>query len=756
MFTVVREKPEQHLCCFVWLPGGDAFDAEEARAWCRRKLPYYTVPTAIHRLAEIPLTPNGKADVTRLAEAPLDSLGLLHRKIALRVDGGRDETQPDGLVDVLRQLIADELDLDVSDIDEPLGHQGLDSIGYHVLAAGIGERYRVVIRAHDLYRINTLRSLADTIARLTGDRPAGLDARPRPASAAQRPVSAGGPAADDRLAIIGLSAVLPGGADAEAFWQALIAGADCIRPADDDRGLAGQVGGFLDGIRGFDAGFFSVSPLEASWMDPRQRLLLHATWHAVEDAGYAPSELRGSRTGCYIAATGNDYAVAQARADARPVPYSLSGNSLSFVANRLSSWFDWHGPSCTLDTACSGALTALVKACRDLRAHTCDLAVVGGVNLIIDPQISEGLAAARLLSPDNRCATFDASANGYVRGEGYGTLLVKRLSDAVAAADGIHAVIEGVAENHGGRASSLTAPNPDAQTQLLLDAYTPELAARTGYFETHGTGTVLGDAIEVDALKRAWEHLVPGPPRRPVWLGAVKSNIGHLEPAAGIASVTKIVKAFEHRALPANLHFETLNPSIVLQDSPFQILEKPVSWGDGTSEPLVAGTSSFGFGGSNAHVVLSSPPKREGGRRADPGRCLIPISARSEGALRRLAHRLVDHVEQFGRHPEMSLLDLSYTLCRGREHLDYRQAWLVSSVEDLLDRLGRAGRPVRVPRRPDRRQQPGPADPTPEQARLSYLAGRPVAWQALFAGHEPRRLHLPTYPFDLVDFWFTD
>lgn len=757
--AVVRPEPEPHLRCFVWLPATEDFDAGVVRERCRDTLPYYMVPQAVHRLREVPLTANGKTDVKKLTEAPLSSLGLYPEDETSppeRAPRETGETGPGDLLSELRQLVAAELGLAPPDADRPLGYQGVTSLGYNILATKISERYGVVVHAHDFYRLNTLRNVADTVVRQAGDRRPGQGQDIRPTAAPRTGTDPAAPGADDRLAIVGLSAVLPGGPDPDAFWRTLVDGRDCVTPASDGRGLPGEVAGFLPGVKGFDARFFSISPLEASWMDPRQRLLLQSVWHTLEDAGYAPSELSGSRTGCYMAATGNDYALLQARADARQMPYSLVGHSMSLIAGRVSSWFDWHGPSTTLDTACSGSLVALVKACRDVRAGVCDAAVVGGVNLILDAQINEGLQAARFLSPDHRCAAFDASANGYVRGEGYGTLLVKRLDDALADGDAIRAVVESVAENHGGRANSLTAPNPNAQYHLLLDAYTPELAARTGYIETHGTGTVLGDAIEIDALKRAWAHLVPQPAGRRVRLGAVKSHIGHLEPAAGVASVTKVIKAFEHRTLPGNLHVQELNPGIALEDTPFEVLQKTVPWEDG--DRLTAGISSFGFGGTNAHVVLSSPPSRPA-RPTRPARrgtraqtLLVPLSARTPQALRRLTATLLDHIERAGRLSDEDLLDVAYTLCR-REPLAYRQAWCVSSGEELVRALRTAGEPVHAPPA-EREHTAHPA--TPESARERYLSGQPVEWQALFANDEPRRLRLPAYPFDETDLWFTD
>ncbi|QKV80355.1 AMP-binding protein [Amycolatopsis sp. Hca4] len=729
VFVVVAADPEPHLRCLVWLPEGRDFDAGAVRDRCQAALPHYLRPKTIDRLRSIPLTPNGKADTRALAERPRAELDLAQPQAPAEASRPGD----DGLVAELRRLVADELHVPPPDADQPLGYQGIGSLGYNVLAVRISERYGVPFQAHDFYRLTTLLAVAAAVS--------GTAAGPEPAGKRGRRTTSGPAAADDRLAIVGLAAVLPGGGDAGSFWEALLAGVDAVGPADPDRGLPGEVAGFLPGVKSFDARFFSISPLEAGWMDPRQRVLLQSTWHALEDACRAPAELRGTRTGCYVAATGADYAVLQARAAARQAPHSLVGASASLLANRLSAFFDWTGPSATLDTACSGSLVALVRACRDLRTGACDTAVVGGVNLILDQQVNDGLHAAGLLSPRHRCATFDASADGYVRGEGYGTLVVRRLPDALAEGNRVLAVIESAVENHGGRANSLTAPNPNAQRSLLLEAYTPELAARTGYIETHGSGTALGDAIEFDALARAWAELVPEP-ELPVRLGAVKTNVGHLEAAAGIASVVKVVKAFEHRTLPGNLHFSELNPRISLAGTPFELLEKPVSWTG--PEPLVAGISSFGFGGSNAHVVLSAPPPDPAREPEDGGTYLMPLSARTPRALQALAGALRAEL------PRLRLGELSHTLCRGREHFEHRQAWVVSSAAQLADALGAVAEPVRV----------GPAgDPVvtadPEQARRAYLAGHPVDWPSLFAGRPPRFVRLPAYPFADTDFWFT-
>ncbi|MBU6955049.1 beta-ketoacyl synthase N-terminal-like domain-containing protein [Hahella sp. HN01] len=763
VFTVVRRTPEAHLCCFVWAPESSTLDVDAAMQWCRRALPYYMTPKALHRLSRIPLTANGKADVKLLSEAAMTDLPLRTQTLSASSAQPAAVPQEQGIQQEIQRILLDTLDVCALDLDQPLGWLGLNSISYNLLAAAIQQRFDIAFRSYEFYQFNTINEVAGAIRQRQS--PERI-ARSQERSVDRRRDGNG----DDRLAIVGMSATLPGGDDAESFWRALLDRKDCISEAPADRSLPGYRAGFISSVRGFDARFFSISPLEATRMDPRQRLLLQAAWRTLEDAGYAPSQLAGGRIGCYMAATGSDYALLQARDGEKQTPYSLSGHSLSILANRISAFFDWNGPSFTLDTACSGVLTALVKACRDLQAQACDAAMVGGVNLILDAQINEGLEAGRFMSPDSRCATFDASANGYVRGEGVGCFMVKRLQDAQADGDLIHAVIESVAENHGGKANSLTAPNPNAQYRLLLDAYTPELAQRVSYIETHGTGTRLGDPIEVAALKRALRERTNGEATQTVWLGAVKSNIGHLEPAAGVASVVKVIKAFEYEQLPANLHFQQLNPEIDLSSSPFQVLADSIPWR--SEQPLTAGVSSFGFGGANAHVVLSAPPRRERRSVNHPDQYLIPISARTESALQKSMAALARFVaERRAELGESGLLDLAFTLSCGREHFEYRHAWLVSGADELLTQLHSGHVGVHAPRHgqslneqsqdnqglaPDEATYPGTLD-DPDylaQVRSNFLQGRHIDWLRLYEGAGAGKMRLPTYAFDERDYWY--
>ncbi|MGL4487457.1 MAG: beta-ketoacyl synthase N-terminal-like domain-containing protein [Yersinia sp. (in: enterobacteria)] len=753
VFTVVRKKPEPHLCSFLFIPEESSFDENKALAWCQRMLPYYMVPKAILRLSSIPLTTNGKVDLKLLSENALETMPInapLRQSLQYKLGG---IARIENIQLEIQKIVREKLDVSVLDFNQPLGWFGLNSISYNLLAVEFSKHFDIKLHSFEFYQYGSVNDIAEVIHQRINPENVISTIKNRSNSQALSNHN-------DRLAIVGLSVTMPGGKNAEDFWRSLLEKENCVRVAPRQRNMPGYYAGFLPNVKGFDARFFSISPLEATRMDPRQRLLMQAAWRTLENAGYAPSTLAGGRIGCYIAATGIDYALLQAREDEKQTPYCLSGHSLSMLSNRISAYFDWNGPSFTLDTACSGSLTALVKACRDLRAQVCDSAIVGGANLILDAQINQGLDAGRFMSPDQRCATFDESANGYVRGEGYGCFFVKRFSDAMADGDCIHAVIESVAENHGGKANSLTAPNPNAQYKLLLEAYTPELAQRVSYIETHGTGTRLGDPIEIAAIIRAWNELVIPESAQPIWLGAVKSNIGHLEPAAGIASVAKVIKALEYQTLPANLHFKRLTSNIDLTTSPFRILTETTPWI--ADAPLTAGVSAFGFGGVNAHVVLSAPPLEPNSLTSNYDFYLVPVSARSNIALRNnvaaLAKFLEGHSNQWA---EDYLLKLAYTLSCGREHFEHRQVWLVRNVDELLIQL--YDHRIGVHTTPRRSLSSGvdieygePGDrSTLLQIQSRYLEGVNIDWYRLYSATDAKRTHLPTYNFDEREYWFT-
>lgn len=444
-----------------------------------------------------------------------------------------------------------------------------------------------------------------------------LAAAPMPGVCAATPVLPA--AADGAIAVIGIAGVMPGCDDLDSFWRSLRDGVDLIREAPAERwnwrDYAGQPGGdalrwggFVNDVDKFSPAFFGLSPLEAEYMDPQHRLFLETAWHALEDAGYAPRSLPERSVGVFVGASSMDYAsMLMTRGEVDPL--ANFGNGHSMIANRVSYLLDLRGPSVALDTACSSSLVAIHEGINAIRRGDCRLAIVGGVNVLLEPRITLSMGRARMLSPSGRCRTFAADADGYVRGEGAGAMILKPLAAALADGDPVHAVIRGSAVNHGGRANSMTAPNPAAQAALVSGLYR-RLGIRAGdvsYVETHGTGTPIGDPIEINALKEVWRDASGGPATRCA-LGAVKTNVGHLEAAAGIAGALKIVLSLRHRTLAPNLHGATPNPYIDLHGTPFHLPSSAAPWPSERGAPRLAGLSSFGIGGTNAHVLFEEFP----------------------------------------------------------------------------------------------------------------------------------------------------
>ena len=456
------------------------------------------------------------------------------------------------------------------------------------------------------------------------------------------------------VAVVGMSARLPGAPDLRAFWRLLQEGRDAVDqvPAErwnwrdyDSQLTTGdettycQRGGFIQYVDRFDARFFGILPREAQSMDPQQRLFLQATWAALEDAGYAPSQLAKRRVGVFVGVGHADYPALMRRDGVPSDAWRGTGIALTAIANRVSYCLDLHGPSESIDTACSSSLVALHRARQALQDGECDLAIVGGVNLLLGPELFIAFAKAGMLSHAGHCQTFAASADGYVRGEGVAALVLAPLAAAQANGDFIYGQVCASAQNHGGRAHSFTAPNPKAQTEVIARAwqhagYSP---AQARLIETHGTGTPLGDPIEINALKKA---LPATDALTPIALGALKSQIGHLEAAAGIASVIKSLLCLQHRQVVGNLHHAALNPQIELTDSPFYLPDatRPLGEQDG---PLLAGVSAFGFGGVNAHVVLKAADEHSSPAVPEGQPYLVLLSAKDEDGLRARARQLL-------------------------------------------------------------------------------------------------------------------
>jgi acyl transferase domain-containing protein/NAD(P)-dependent dehydrogenase (short-subunit alcohol dehydrogenase family)/acyl carrier protein len=579
--------------------------------------------------------------------------------------------------------------IDAEEIDdgEPLSSYGLDSAGAAAIAAELKPLVGFDVSPVLLFDHPSVAELVAFLQRPEVTRPRSQKARERCSSDS------------DPIAVVGIACRMPGAPDKDAFWRLLVGGADAVRDVPPDRWAAdastGRFGGFLEGIDRFDARFFRIPPDEADRMDPQQRLLLELAWHALEDAGQVPARLRGSRTGVFVGISFSDYGGRQVRDPSVVNGLTPTGNALSIAANRLSYLYDLRGPSMAVDTACSSSLVAVHLACQSIRGGECDAAMVAGVNVLLSPEVSMGLAAAGMLAPDGRCKAFDAAADGYVRSEGCGVLFLKPLSRARADEDPVYAVIRGSAVNQDGRGNGLTAPNPTAQRDVLAAAYEDAGVdpSTVQYVECHGTGTYLGDPIEATALGdivgvgRVGESAC--------LIGSAKTNVGHLEAAAGIVGLIKVALALHVGEIPPSIHFRQPNPEIPFDDLGLRVVTETMPWPTGAGG-RTAGVSSFGFGGTNAHVVLEGPP-HAGGRAADetPDTVhVMPVSARDDEALESLQRAWVERLADAS---ETELGDLVYTAAIGRTHHARRLAVVGTDTTALAARLRESQRPGSVP-----------------------------------------------------------
>ncbi|MFD7864178.1 amino acid adenylation domain-containing protein [Streptomyces sp. NPDC059783] len=518
-----------------------------------------------------------------------------------------------------------------------------------------------------------------------------------------------------KVAIVGMGCRLPGGAsDHRTFWRNLVAGKDCITPTPPDRydvatlgsryrdkpgRLVGGRGGYIDGFDAFDPAFFGISPREAHHMDPQQRKLLEVAWEALEDGGQRPDALAGTNVGVYVGAFTLDYKILQfADLDFTTLAaHTATGTMMTMVSNRISYCFDFRGPSLSVDTACSSSLVAVHLACQALDNGESDLALAGGTLLHMAPQYTVAETKGGFLSPGGRSRTFDAAADGYVRAEGVGLVALKRLDDAVRDGDRIHAVILGSGVNQDGRTQGITVPSPDAQVDLIL-----RVCAEAGitpgdlqYMEAHGTSTPVGDPIEANALARALA--VGRAPGARAYVGSVKANIGHTESAAGIAGLIKTVLSLKHRVIPPHINLETLNPAIDPAALPYEIPTRATDWPDHEG-PARAGVNSFGFGGTNAHVVLEeAPPVPHPVPPARRSWSILPLSARHPDALTEAAAGIRGELAG-DNGPAPALDDLGHTLAHRRQHLPERLSVVYSSADSLDEALAAHGRGEPHPR----------------------------------------------------------
>ena len=571
-------------------------------------------------------------------------------------------------------------------------------------------------------------------------------------------------AGSEPLAVIGLGCRFPGGADSPAaFWRLLERGGDAITEVPRDRWdvdayfdpdpdapgkMSTRFGGFIADIDRFDAQFFGITPREAASMDPQQRLLLEVAWEALEDAGQAPDRLTGSATGVFVGLCNADYFQGIVRGDAAGLDaYVATGGAHSVAAGRLAYLLGLQGPNVAVDTACSSSLVAIHLACQSLRSGECRMALAGGVNAILSPETTIILSRAHMMAPDGRCKAFDARADGFVRAEGAGLVVLKRLSDAQADGDEVLAIIRGTAINQDGRSNGLTAPNGPAQEAVLRSALANARVAphEVAYVEAHGTGTSLGDPIEMRAL-----GTVLGAGRsadRPVAVGSLKTNIGHLESAAGVAGLIKVVLALRHGQIPAQLHFETPNPHIPWDQLTVEVASRARPWPAGRR---IAGVSSFGFSGTNAHLVVEAAPAPATAVEGPAPRPahVLTLSAKSAPALRALAERWATSLEQ----APAPLADLCATARGGRATLEHRLAVTVATPEqarECLDTFARTGTaPGVITGRPSKAR-------APEVAFLFTGQGAQYAGmgRALYEGHPAFRAAIDRCDVALSGMW---
>jgi acyl transferase domain-containing protein len=504
------------------------------------------------------------------------------------------------------------------------------------------------------------------------------------------------------IAIIGIGCRFPKANNPELFWQLLHDGVNAITQVPKERWdidsfydsnpntpgkMNTRFGGFLENVDKFDAEFFGISHDEAEHSDPQQRLFLEVAWEALENAGIVPESLGGSQTGVFVGMCTLDYHRLLYKNFAVIGTHSGTGTTPCIAANRLSYLLDLHGPSMAVDTACSSSLVGVHLACQSLRSEESDLCLAGGVNLILSPDSTISSSQTRLLSAKGSCNTFDASADGYVRGEGCGVIVLKRLNDAIRDGDNVLALIRGSAVNQDGLSNSLTAPNGLAQQAVIRQALKNAKVqpSEISYVDAHAVGTPIGDAVEFKALKAV---LAEGrKPEQRCWISSVKPNIGHLEAAAGISALIKVVLSLQHQKIPPLLNLKQFNPYISLENTPFSIPTEPQKWSRGENNRL-ASVSAFGFGGTNAHIILEEAPipnQKKNYLEIERPLHLITLSAKSDSALLEMAKSYENFLAS---HPNTSLADISFTANTGRTHFDHRICIVTKSIAQLQEQLG--------------------------------------------------------------------
>uniref|UniRef100_UPI002491FF1D beta-ketoacyl synthase N-terminal-like domain-containing protein n=1 Tax=Aquimarina aggregata TaxID=1642818 RepID=UPI002491FF1D len=585
---------------------------------------------------------------------------------------------------------------------------------------------------------------------------------------------------DDDIAIVGTSFRIPGASTPEEFWALLKKKKDCITeiPSErwdwpnhidveqDHKGI--NRGAFIKNIDQFDASFFRISPREAKLMDPQQRLMLELTWELIERSGYTRSSFKETRTGVFIGASGSDYDLLVKEFENKQDPYSSTATATALLANRISYFFNFYGPSIQIDTACSSSLVALHEAVKSINADDCEQAIIGGTHLMCHPSRTLTYYKAGMLSKDGHCKTFDERANGYVRGEGIVMMLLKPIKKAIEDKDTIHGIIKSSSINHGGQSGGLTVPNPTKQKELLEQAYQKSGISieDVSYIETHGTGTSLGDPIEFSGLQAAFKALVTDT-NNENWcgLGALKTNIGHLEAAAGLAGLLKIVLAMQNKQLPPSLHHTKTNPKINLSNSPFYLINELQAWSPNKNKLLVAGVSSFGIGGANAHVVVQNIDQEEQESISYSDTALFVLSAKNKKQLKIYAENVISYLQN----TVIDIHQLCYTYQIAREPMEERLVCEVCNTEELIsnltayiqDKLGNSVSTGNIKTAStisfEDIEQPILdnlfSDKNHQELLAYWLKTSDFNWEQLYNHKKYKRLEAPTYPFAKERYW---
>ena len=650
----------------------------------------------------------------------------------------------DALVEAIRAVVAETLQMRPAQLldNRNFADYGADSIISVDLIAALNGRFAITLKPTILFSHPTVERLAVHLAEHHGLSMGSTVVPPTLAAHAS--------AWADDVAVIGMAGRFPGADTIDAFWTNIVGGVDSVGPVprsrwdhaaiyDPSPSVAGKTqcpaGGFLEGIDLFDPLFFNLSPAEAAAMDPQQRLFLQEAWHALEDAGYAGPHPALARCGVFVGTVAGDYDELLRRSGRAPDAHSFMGNAASMLAGRIAYRLDLQGPCLSIDTACSSSLVAVQLACESLLRGESDLALAGGVAILTTSDFYLAASNAGMLSPSGRCRTLDAAADGFVPGEAAAVVILKRRADADRDGDRILALIKGAATNQDGASNGITAPNGAAQTALERTVYDRFAIdpATLGYVELHGTGTRLGDPIEVDALRAAFAGRSAG-----CAIGSVKANIGHTMPAAGVAGLIKLVLALRHRIIPPAVHFHRANDHLSLHEGPFLVPETARPW-VAAEGPRRGAVSSFGFSGTNAHLVLEEAPPARPASAPPRGPLLAVFSAQTEAALGRVLNQmLLWLVEDDGRTP---IVDICATLARGRSPLVCRAAFIVADAAGLAAALR------------DPHAGPSAAARGVTDIRAAYLAGDAVSWERFYPNGTFTRAALPTYPFERRSCW---